>query len=84
MGKFQRNKLKLQAVVCNFLGFKDKHKVLQNATKLKKTRIFIYEHFSKAAMELRKCLRDGVLQYQQQNNSIFKLQKHCCQRHLIR
>ena len=54
MGKFQRNKSKPRTVVCTFLHFKDKHKVLLNAKKLKDTGIFIYEDFSKATMELRK------------------------------
>ena len=67
MGKFQRNKSKPRTVVCKFLRSKDKHKVLQNAKKLKNTGIFIYEDFSNATMELRKSLWEEVLQHRQQN-----------------
>lgn len=66
MDKFQRNKSKPQAVVCTFLRFKDKLKVLQNAKKLENTGNFIYDDFPKATMKLRKYLWE-VLQYQQQN-----------------
>ena len=54
MGKFQGNKSKPRTVVCEFLRFKDKHKVLQNVKKLKNTGIFIFEDFSKATIELKK------------------------------
>ena len=67
MGNFQRSKSKPWTVVCKFLSFEDKHKVFQNAKKLKTTKIFIYEDFSKATMELTKYLWGKVLQYQQQN-----------------
>ena len=66
MDKFQRNKSKPQAVVCTFLRFKDKLKVLQNAKKLENTGNFIDDDFPKATMKLRKYLWE-VLQYQQQN-----------------
>lgn len=56
MCKFERNKLKLQAVVYKILHFKDKQKVLQNQKKLENARILIYEDFSKSIMELRKFL----------------------------
>ena len=67
MGKCQRNKSKPCTVVYKILDFKDKHKVPQNAKKLKNARIFSYEDFSKATMELRKSLWEEVLQYRQQN-----------------
>ena len=67
MGKFQRNKSKPRTVVCTFLHFKDKHKVLLNAKKLKDTGIFIYEYVSKTTMQLRKSLWEKVLQHRQQN-----------------
>ena len=67
MGKFQRDKSKPQTVVCKFLRFEDKPEVLQNAKKLKNKRIFIYEEFSKATVELKKSLWEGVLQYWQEN-----------------
>ena len=35
MGKFQRNNSEAQTVVCKLLVSKDKHKVLENAKKLK-------------------------------------------------
>ena len=51
MSKFQRKKLKPRTVVCKFLRSKNKPKLLQNAKKLKDTRIFIYEDLSKATIE---------------------------------
>ena len=81
MGKFQRNKSITRTVVCKLLRFKDKHKVLLNAKKLKDTGIFIYEDFSKATMELRKSLRGrSFTKSATKQNSIPKLQKHFCQR----
>ena len=67
MGKFQRNKSITRTVFCKVLRFKDKHKVLLNAKKLKDTGIFIYEDFTKATMELRKSIWEEVLQHRQQN-----------------
>ena len=67
MGKFQRNKSKTRTVVCKLLRFKDKHKALLNAKKLKDPGIFNHEDFSKVTMELRKSLWAEFLQYQQQN-----------------
>ena len=49
--------------------------------KAKKHRIFIYEHFSKATVELKKevVLRRSFTVLAAKQNSIFKLQKHSCQ-----
>ena len=43
-------------IVCRFLRFKDKQKILQNAEILKDTGIFIYEDFCSDTMELWKSL----------------------------
>ena len=56
MCKFERNKLKLQAVAYKILHFKDKQKVLQNQKKLENAGILFYEDSSKSIMELRKFL----------------------------
>ena len=53
-------------IVCNFLRFKDKQKILQNAKKLKDTGIYAYEDFSNETMEVRKSLREKVLEYRRQ------------------
>ena len=53
-------------IVCRFLRFKDKQKVLQNAKKLKDTGIIIYEDFCGDTMELQKSLWEKVLEYHQQ------------------
>ena len=45
-----------RTIVCRFLRFKDKQKVLQNAKKLEDTGIILYEDFCSDTMELRKLL----------------------------
>ena len=50
-------------IVCRFLLFKDKQKILQNANKLKDTGMFIYEDFCSNIMKLRKLLWEKVLEY---------------------
>ena len=52
-----------RTIICRFLRFKDKRKILQNAKKLKNTGIDIYEDFCKDTLELRKCLWEKVLNY---------------------
>ena len=66
MGKF-KDKKKPRSIVCRFLRFKDKQKILSNAKKLKNTGIFIYEDYCKETMDLRKSLWEEVLQHRQQN-----------------
>ena len=66
MGKVKDNR-KPRSIVCRFLRFKDKHKILSNAKKLKRTGIFIYEDYCKETMDLRKSLWEEVLQHRQQN-----------------
>ena len=55
-----------RTIVCRFLRFKGKQKILQNAKKLKDTGIFIYEDFYSDTMELRKSLWKKVLEYLRQ------------------
>ena len=52
-----------RTVICRFNKFKDKQQILNNAKKLRDTGIYIYEDFSKDAMDLRKTLWGKVLQY---------------------
>ena len=66
MGKF-KDKKKPRSIVCRFLRFKDKQKILSNAKKLKNTGIFIYEDYCKETMYLRKSPWEEVLQHRQQN-----------------
>lgn len=47
MGKFQKDKLKPQTVVCKFLGSEDKKKFLQNAKKLKAEESSFMKNFLK-------------------------------------
>ena len=56
-----------RTIVCRFLRFKDKQKIIQNAKKLKDTRIFIYEDLCSDTMELRKSLWEKVLEYRRQS-----------------
>ena len=44
-GKFQKNQSKSRTIVCRFLRFKDKEKILKNSKKLKDTGIFILKTF---------------------------------------
>ena len=55
-----------RTIVCRFIRFKDKQKILQNAKKLKDTGIFTYENFCSDTMELRKLLWEKVLEYRRQ------------------
>ena len=50
MGK--RKGTRSRMIICKFLRFKDKQKILQNVKKLKNTDIYIYEDFSNDTMEL--------------------------------
>ena len=43
---------KPKSIVCRFLRFKDKQKILSNAKKLKNTGIFIYEDYCKKTVDL--------------------------------
>ena len=65
MGK--RQDKKPRKIVCRFLRFKDKQKILANTKKLKRTGIFIYEDYCQDKMDLRKSLWEEVLQHRQQN-----------------
>ena len=56
-----------RTIICRFNKFKDKQQILNNATKLGDTGIYIYKDFSKDTMDLRKTLREKVLQYRRQN-----------------
>ena len=55
-----------RTIVCRFLRFKDKQKIIQNAKKLKDTGIFTFEDFCSDTMELRKSLWEKVLEYRRQ------------------
>ena len=55
-GKFKRNQSKPRTIVCRFLRFKDKEKILKDQKKLKDTDFFIFEDFCKETVELRKSL----------------------------
>ena len=46
-GKFKINQSKPRTIVCRFLRFKDKEKILKNSKKLKDTGIFILKTFVK-------------------------------------
>ena len=62
------NQSKPRTVVCNCFYVSDTStRFWKMGKKLKYTGIFIYEDFSKAAMELRKSLWEEVLRHQQQN-----------------
>ena len=53
--------------------------LLRNARKLKDRGIFIYDDFSKEAIELRKTLWEHVLEYcHPKEICLLKLLKHCC------
>ena len=58
-------------IVCNFLRFKYKQKILQNANKLKDTGIYVYQDFSNGTMEVRKSLWEIVLEYRRQGKYAF-------------
>ena len=62
-----RNQNRPRTIVCRITKFKEKQKILKNAKLLKNTGIFIYEDFCKDRMELRKELRQEVLEYRRQN-----------------
>ena len=55
-GELIKNQSKPGTIVCRFLKFKDKEKILGNSKKLKDTGIFIYESFCKETVELLKSL----------------------------
>ena len=52
----KRRESRPRTIVCRFLRFKDKQKILQNSKKLKDTGIILYEDFCSDTMELRKLL----------------------------
>ena len=73
-----------RTIICRFIHFKDKHKILQNAKKLKNTGVYIYEDLSIDTMELRKSLREEVLNYRRQGKlALSQLQKCCCKRSFV-
>ena len=53
-------------IVCRFLRFKDKQKILQNAKKLKDTGVFLHDDFCSDTMELRKSLWEKESEYRRQ------------------
>ena len=55
-GELKKIQSKLRTIVCRFLKFKDKEKILGNSKKLKDTGIFIFENFCKETVELQKSL----------------------------
>ena len=63
----KKNQNRPRTIVCRITKFKEKQKILKNAKLLKNTGIFIYEDFCKDRMELRKELRQEVLEYRRQN-----------------
>ena len=62
----KRRRSRPRTIVCRFLRFKDKQKILQNAKKLKDAGIVIYEDFCSDTMKLRKSLWEKVLEYRRQ------------------
>ena len=60
-----------RTIVCRFLCFKGKQKILQNAKKLKDTGIFTYEDFCSDTMELRKSWWEKVLEHRQQRKHAY-------------
>ena len=71
MGK--RRGSRPRTIICRFVRFKDKQKILQNAKKLNNTVMYIYEDFSKDTMELRKSLWEEVLNYRRQGNLLISI-----------
>ena len=71
MGK--RRGSRPRTIICRFVRFKDKQKILQNAKKLNNTVIYIYEDFCKDTMELRKSLWEEVLNYRRQGNLLISI-----------
>ena len=65
MGK--RSESRPRTVICIFVHFKDKQKILQNAKKLKNTEIYIYEDFCKDTMELKNSRWEEYLNYYYQS-----------------
>ena len=71
MGK--RRGSRPRTIICRFVRFKDKQKILQNAKKLNNTVMYIYEDFCKDTMELRKSLWEEVLNYRRQGNLLISI-----------
>lgn len=69
MGKRKGNRPR--TIVCKFLRFKDKQKILKNAKKLKNSGIYIYEDFCNDTMELRKSLWEEVMEHRRQGKFAF-------------
>ena len=64
MGK--RKGTRPRTIICKFLRFKDKQKILMKAKKLKNSGIYIYEDFCDATNELTKSLWEQVLEHRRQ------------------
>ena len=60
-----------RTIICKFLRFKDKQKILKNAKKLKNSGIYIYEDFCNDTMELRKSLWEEVMEHRRQGKFAF-------------
>ena len=58
-------------IICTFLHFKDKQKILKNAKKFKNSGIYIYEDFCNDTMELRKSLWEEVMEHRRQGKFAF-------------
>ena len=56
------NNDKPRTIVLKLLDYKQKELILKNASKLKDTKIFINEDFCRETMQIRKTLRDEMLQ----------------------
>ena len=69
MGKRKGNRPR--TIICKFLRFKDKQKILMNAKKLKNSGIYIYEDFCNDTMELRKSLWEEVMEHRRQGKFAF-------------
>ena len=69
MGKRKGNRPR--TIICKFLRFKDKQKILKNAKKLKNSGIYIYEDFCNDTMELRKSLWEEVMEHRRQGKFAF-------------
>ena len=69
MGKRKGNRSR--TIICKFLRFKDKQKILKNAKKLKNSGIYIYEDFCNDTMELRKSLWEEVMEHRRQGKFAF-------------
>ena len=69
MGKRKGNRPR--TIICKFLRFKDKQKILKIEKKLKNSGIYIYEDFCSDTMELRKSLWEEVMEHRRQGKFAF-------------